>query len=219
MVGNQIFNLILIFSFNCNSCILGLNKQCKCTLNIYTLKPFQWCLGGPNWCLCALWTKGLNIWDSRTNATPKVKVHLGIIGVHSLAPSPTCESLFHSRAHFFGLMCSCIPHLVANSISRFQQDAWSLWSCMSRRWWFRPHFGHLMIMSYMIKRSEHGKVDLKIHLLKSKNFNMTIFNINIRKYIQNFLKVSLWKPPCFYWILMSWMQNLKNFSIIKIGNK
>jgi hypothetical protein len=114
VVKNQIFNLTPNFSFNCNSCILGLNKQCNYILNIYTLKPFQWCLGGPNLCSFALLIKRLNIWDSCTSATPKVRVHLGIIGVHSLAPSPTCESLFHSQTNFLGFMCSCIPCLVVN---------------------------------------------------------------------------------------------------------
>jgi len=45
VVGSQIFNLTPNFSFDCNSCISNLNKQCKCILNIYTLKPFQRCLG------------------------------------------------------------------------------------------------------------------------------------------------------------------------------
>jgi hypothetical protein len=38
-------------------------------------------------------TKALNIWDFPTNATPQVGMHFESHWVHSLALSPTCESL------------------------------------------------------------------------------------------------------------------------------
>jgi hypothetical protein len=38
------------------------------------------------------------------NATPKMGVHLGIIGFHPLH-FPICESVFHTQTHYLGLMC------------------------------------------------------------------------------------------------------------------
>jgi hypothetical protein len=84
LIGSQIFNLIPTPSFDHNSCILGLNEQCKGTLGIYTLRNFQWYHKDPIWCLFIFLTKILNIQDSRTNATPKVEVHLWVIGLHPL---------------------------------------------------------------------------------------------------------------------------------------
>jgi hypothetical protein len=81
---------------------------------IYTLKPFQWCFGGPSWCLFALSIKALNIPNSCKSATSKMGVHLGVTRAHFLAFSPTCENVFHFRTHFLVFMCSCTPHLVAN---------------------------------------------------------------------------------------------------------
>ncbi len=54
VVGSEIFNLNLNPSFDYNSCILGLHKQCKGILSNYILKHFQWYFGGPNWCSFAL---------------------------------------------------------------------------------------------------------------------------------------------------------------------
>ncbi len=84
MVGSQILNLAPYSFFDHNSCISGLNKQCKDTLGIYTSSPFQWYPKGPIWCLFEFSTKVLNIWDSCTSATPKVGMHLGVIGFHLL---------------------------------------------------------------------------------------------------------------------------------------
>jgi hypothetical protein len=72
VVGSLILNLITSLSFDHNLCISGLTEQCENTLCNYTSKPFQWYLGGPNWCLFSFSTKALNIQDSHTSATLKV---------------------------------------------------------------------------------------------------------------------------------------------------
>jgi hypothetical protein len=61
VVESQIPNLTPNPSFDHNSCISSLNEQCEDTLGIYILIPFQWCFGGPNWCLFTLSTKAPNI--------------------------------------------------------------------------------------------------------------------------------------------------------------
>jgi hypothetical protein len=86
-----------------NSCILGLNEQCEGTLGIYTSRPFQWCSGGPIWCLFSFSTKVLNTWDSHTNATPKMRMHLRIVGFH----------LFHSPP--FVRVCFTFKHIILTS--------------------------------------------------------------------------------------------------------
>ncbi len=63
---------------------LSLNEQCEGTLGIYTSKPFQWYPKSLIWYFFSFWTKALNIRNSHTYATPKVGVHLGIIGLHLL---------------------------------------------------------------------------------------------------------------------------------------
>jgi hypothetical protein len=82
VVQNQILNLTRDRFFNHNSCISGLNEQWKGTLSIYTARPFQWYLKGPILCFFAFSIKALNIWDSCMSATPKVGVHLKVIGFH-----------------------------------------------------------------------------------------------------------------------------------------
>jgi hypothetical protein len=72
VVGSQIHNLTPKLSFDHNSCILGLNEQCEGTLNIYTLRPFQWYHEGPIWWFFIFSIKVLNIWNSRISAIPKV---------------------------------------------------------------------------------------------------------------------------------------------------
>jgi len=57
VVGSEIFNLSFNLSFDYNSCISGVNEQCKGILSSYILKHFQWYFGGPNWCLFTLSTK------------------------------------------------------------------------------------------------------------------------------------------------------------------
>jgi hypothetical protein len=110
VIRNQILNLIIDPSFDHNSCISYLNEQCEGTLDIYTLKPFQWDLGGSIWCSFSFSTKALNIQDSRTNATPKVGMHLGIIGFHFLhSPSfvKVCFTSEHTLLASWALELSC----------------------------------------------------------------------------------------------------------------
>ncbi len=57
--------------------------------------------------------KALNIHNSRTSATPKVGVHLGVIRLlplHSLSFVRVCFTLEHN----FSLMCPYTSHLVTN---------------------------------------------------------------------------------------------------------
>jgi hypothetical protein len=58
-------------------------------------------------------TKALNIRNFRANATPKVGVHLGIIGLHPLQFPPFVKVCFTPK-HTLGLMGLCISHLVTN---------------------------------------------------------------------------------------------------------
>jgi hypothetical protein len=84
VIGSQILNLTPDPSFDHNSCISSLNDQGEGTLDIFTLRPFQWYFGGPIWCFFVFSTKALNIRDSCKSATPKMGVHLGIIGFNLL---------------------------------------------------------------------------------------------------------------------------------------
>ncbi len=61
LVGSQIFNLIINFSFDHNSCILHLNEQCEGTLGIYISRSFQCYPRVPIWYLFAFSTKALDI--------------------------------------------------------------------------------------------------------------------------------------------------------------
>jgi hypothetical protein len=83
-----------------NSCIFGLNEQCKGTLSLYTSRNFQWYHGGPIECFFSFSTKALNIWNSRTSVTPKVEVHLRIIGLHILHP-PSFVKMCFTPEHTF----------------------------------------------------------------------------------------------------------------------
>jgi hypothetical protein len=100
VIKSQIPNLTLNLSFEHNSCISNLNEQCKGTLGIYTSKTFQWYPGGPIWCLFAFSTNVLNIQDSRMSAIPKVRVHLGVIGVHLLRSPPFVRMHFTLKHTF-----------------------------------------------------------------------------------------------------------------------
>jgi hypothetical protein len=100
VVGSQILNLTPDLSFDHNSCISSLNEQCKGTFGIYTLRPFQWYLEGPIWCFFSFLIKVLNIRDSHTNATPKMRVHLGIIRLHLLHFPPFVRVCF-THKHIF----------------------------------------------------------------------------------------------------------------------
>jgi hypothetical protein len=81
----------------------GLNEQFEGTLSIYASRPFQWCPRGPIWCFFAFPTKVPNIHNSCTNATPKVGVHLGVIGLHPLH-SPAFVRVCLTFNHTLGLM-------------------------------------------------------------------------------------------------------------------
>ncbi len=113
VVGSQIPYLTTAPSFDHNSCKSSLNEQCKATLSIYASRPFWWWLGGPILCFFAFPTKVLNICNSRMNATPKMEVHLGVIGLHPLHSPPFVKVCFTPK-HTFGLMGPYTSHLVMN---------------------------------------------------------------------------------------------------------
>jgi hypothetical protein len=81
-------------SFDHNSWKSCLNEHCEGTLSIDTSKPFQWCPRGLIWCLFTFPTKVLNICNSCTNATPRVRVHLGVIGLYPLHFPPFVRMCF-----------------------------------------------------------------------------------------------------------------------------
>ncbi len=55
---------------------------------------FNGVLGGPIWHFFAFSTKALNIHNSRPNATSKVGMHLGVIGLHPLHFPPFVKVCF-----------------------------------------------------------------------------------------------------------------------------
>jgi hypothetical protein len=57
--------------------------------------------------------KVLNIHNSRTSATPKVGVHLGVIGLHPLHFPPFVKVCFTPK-YTLALMGPCTSHLVVN---------------------------------------------------------------------------------------------------------
>ncbi len=96
---------------------ISLNEQCEGTLSIYVSRPFYWCPRGPIWCFFAFQTKVLNIFNSRTSATPIVEVHLGVIWFHPLHSPPFARMCFTPK-HIFSFMGPCISHLITNPILR-----------------------------------------------------------------------------------------------------
>ncbi len=104
VVKTQIPNLTPNFSFTHNSCISILNKQCKGTFCINTLKSFQRYFGGPNWCLFTFSIKVLNIWDYYTNEFPKMRMHFGSHWAKSLTFSPFVRMCFTLK---YTLLASC----------------------------------------------------------------------------------------------------------------
>ncbi len=80
-------------------------------------KTFLMVSWGSIWCLFAFSTKVLNIYNSCTSATPKMGVHLGIIGFHPLHFPPFVKVCFTSK-HILGLMGFCTSHLVVNPMLR-----------------------------------------------------------------------------------------------------
>jgi hypothetical protein len=97
VVGSQIPNLTIALFINHNSCKSCLNEQCEGTLSICASKPF-----GPIWCLFAFPMKAMNIRNFSTNATPKVGVHLGVIGFHPLHSPPFLRVCFTPKQIFLG---------------------------------------------------------------------------------------------------------------------
>jgi hypothetical protein len=130
LVENQILNLVLDPSFDHNSCILGLNEQCKGTLGIYTSKPFQWYIGGPIWCLFTFPTKVLNIQDSHTSAIPKMGVPLGVIGLHPLHSPPfvkKCVSHSNTFSWPHGPLHSTLCHKPNVKVTTIMMNMFKLW--------------------------------------------------------------------------------------------
>jgi len=115
LLSRDLWNFTLALSFDHNSCKSSWNEQCESTLSIYTSRPFKWCPRGPIWCLFAFPTKAPNIRNSHMNATLKVGVHFGVIGLHPLHFPPFVRMCF-TLPHTFGLMGPCTSHLVANSM-------------------------------------------------------------------------------------------------------
>jgi hypothetical protein len=74
-------------------------------------KTFIMCHEGPIWCFFAFPTKALNVHDSHTNATPKVEMHLGVIGLHPLHSPPFMKVCFTPK-HI--LLASCPLHSTLN---------------------------------------------------------------------------------------------------------
>ncbi len=68
---------------------------------------------GPNWCLFVFSTKVLNICNFHMSVSPKVGVHLGIIGLHPLHSSSFVKVCFTPK-HILGLMGPYVSHFVAN---------------------------------------------------------------------------------------------------------
>ncbi len=78
---------------------------------------FKYLLQDLIWCLFVFPIKVLNIHNSCTNATPKVGVHLGVIGFHPLHFPHLWKCVSHLNTFFWphGL---CISRLVMNPMLR-----------------------------------------------------------------------------------------------------
>jgi len=144
-----------------NSCKSGLNEQCKCIISTYTSKPFLWCFGRPIWHLFAFSTKALNIHNSRTSATPKVEVHLGIIGLHPLHSPPFVKVCFTPK-HTLGLIGPCTSDLVTNPMLGLQQKQFHM--KLSQRLCIWHDNVHVPIGIYHIGCVHMGK-DHAIHII------------------------------------------------------
>jgi hypothetical protein len=66
-------------------------------LNFRTFPVVSW---RPNLCLFAFSTKVLNIWNTQTSATPKVGVHLRVIGLHFVHSTPFVRVCFTPKHTF-----------------------------------------------------------------------------------------------------------------------
>jgi hypothetical protein len=75
-------------------------------------------------------TKALNIHNSCTSVIPKVGVHLGVIGLHSLHFSPFVKVCFTPK-HTLCVMGPCTSHFVVNRIATLRQlktfFPWGTW--------------------------------------------------------------------------------------------
>ncbi len=76
-------------------------------------KEFLMVSWGPNLVFFPFPTKAPNIHNSHMNATLKVGMDLGVIGLHPLH-SPTFVKVSFRPKHIFGLMGPCPSHLVVN---------------------------------------------------------------------------------------------------------
>ncbi len=124
MVGSQITNLTPGPSFDHNSCISSLNEQCKRTLGIYILKPFQWYHGGPIWCFFFFFNQGFKHSRLLHKCNFQSGSALGSHWVTSFALYPICENAFHTQTHSLGLMGLYTLQLIVNPMLRLQQHDW-----------------------------------------------------------------------------------------------
>jgi len=97
MIGSQIGNLTLHPSFGHNFLFKYSNGTCKCILNIYNPRAFQWYNElfnsmSFNPCNCSL-----KIWEFIVTPIPKVEAHLGVCGFIS-------SHLLHSQEHEMWLL-------------------------------------------------------------------------------------------------------------------
>jgi hypothetical protein len=93
--------LTFSLSFERNSCKSSLNEQCEGTLGIYTSRPFQWYYKGLIWCFFSFLNKALNIQDSHTSTTPKMGMHLRVIGLHPLHSPHLRDCVSHPNTLFW----------------------------------------------------------------------------------------------------------------------
>jgi hypothetical protein len=89
-------------------------------LKYLCFKTFLIVSWGSIWFLFVFPTKAPNIYNSCTNTTPEVVVHLGIIRFHPLHSPPIVKMCFTPK-HNIGLMGPCTSHLVTDPMLRLQQ--------------------------------------------------------------------------------------------------
>jgi hypothetical protein len=78
VVGSQIVNLIIGFSFDHNLCFRCPNGLCKPILDISVPRAFQWYKEFFNLMGFDPCNRSMKIWESIRTPTPKVGVHLGV---------------------------------------------------------------------------------------------------------------------------------------------
>jgi hypothetical protein len=82
---------------------------------------FYWYPGSPIWCLFTFPTNVMNIHNSHTNVTPKVRLHLRIIGLHPLHSPPFVIVCFTLK-HIFNLMGPCNSHFIVDAMLGLQHE-------------------------------------------------------------------------------------------------